>query len=118
VLSPAPIASGRRGRSGLTIPAASRSRHDNVTTPLRPFRAWFLGERGVHLVEGRPPGLISNRRKWRNLFAGSRRVGFVYSAGWAGGAAAIIGMLNGRDICMVFTTLRETNDGNGGPLAR
>jgi hypothetical protein len=113
VLSLAPIASGRRGRSGLTIPAASRSRHDNVTTPLRPFRAWFLGERGVHLVEGRPPGLISNRRKWRNLFAG-----FVYSAGWAGGAAAIIGMLDGRDICMAFTTLRETNDGKGGPLAR
>jgi hypothetical protein len=46
------------------------------------------------------------------------RVGFVYSAGWAGGAAAIIGMLDGRDICMAFTTLRETNDGKGGPLAR
>jgi hypothetical protein len=48
----------------------------------------------------------------------ARRVGFVYSAGWGGGEAAIIGMLNGRDICIVFTTLRETNDGNGGPLAR
>ena len=47
-----------------------------------------------------------------------RRVGFVYSAGWGGGEAAIIGMLNGRDICIVFTTLRETNEGNGGPLAR
>ena len=48
----------------------------------------------------------------------SWRVGFVYSAGWGGGEAAIIGMLNGRDICIVFTTLRETKDGNGGPLAR
>ena len=48
----------------------------------------------------------------------ARRVGFVYSAGWAGGEAAIIGMLNGRDICVGFTTLRETNDGYGGPLAR
>jgi hypothetical protein len=48
----------------------------------------------------------------------ARRGGFVYSAGWGGGAAATIGMLNGRDICSVFTTLRETNDGNGAPLAR
>jgi hypothetical protein len=46
------------------------------------------------------------------------RVGFVYSDGWAGGEAAIIGRLNGRDICIGFTRLRETNDGNGGPLAR
>ena len=63
--------------------------------------------------------LTSNRTIGRNPFAGSRlgaSVSSIQPAG-GGGVAAIIGMLNGRNICIVFTTLGETNDGIGGLLA-
>ena len=48
---------------------------------------------------------------------GSARRFRLFQPARGGGGAAIIGMLNGRNICMVFTTLRETNDGIGGLLA-
>ena len=77
------------------------------------------------------------RRSWRSLrtFAransgqakrgetrkGSRAIpevgGPAYSIG-CGGGAAIMGTLNAPSICIDLMTLRETNDGNGGPLAR
>ena len=40
-----------------------------------------------------------------------------YSAGWGAGEAASIGIFRGRRICMVLTTLREMNEGSGGPFA-
>ena len=84
---------------------------DHEIFPLSLSRGGAVGER--------PPGGPETAGMAQPVrWVEARRVGFVYSAGWGGGEAAIIGMLNGRDICIVFTTLRETNDGNGGPLAR
>jgi hypothetical protein len=91
-----------------------------MTTPLEPFRRGGSWASAVSIwsnsdppVDLKPEEMAQPVRRVE-----ARRGGFVYSAGWGGGAAATIGMLNGRDICSVFTTLRETNDGNGGPLAR
>ena len=42
----------------------------------------------------------------------------AYSAGGGAGEPASIGTPSGRRICSVLTTLREMNEGSGGPLAR
>ncbi len=74
------------------------------------------------LLEPNLSRIHERSRRWREEDGATTprtgSAGGAYSAGCAAGEPATTGVPSGRRICSVLMTLRDMNDGSGGPLAR